>query len=65
MRERELIPKGGFSKGRNTILEEEKWTFLTQQPVPEPPRSILFELIRHIWIVASHTLGFRDDVVGQ
>jgi len=24
MREREIIPKGGFSKGRTTILEEER-----------------------------------------
>jgi len=48
MRERELILKGGFSKGATTILEEERLTPLTQQPVQEPPKSILFELIHHI-----------------
>jgi len=60
-----LIPKGGFSKGRTTILEEERRTSLTQQLVLEPPRSIMFELIRHIWIIASQTLGLRDDVAGK
>jgi len=39
MRERELILKGGFSKGGTTITEEERRTNLTQQPVLESPRS--------------------------
>jgi len=65
MRERELILKGGFSKGRTTIPEEERRISLTQHPVPEPPRSILFKLIHHLYIVASQTLGLRHDVAGQ
>ena len=38
MRERELILKGGFSKGGTTIPEEERWTNFTQQLVLESPR---------------------------
>lgn len=62
MRERELISKGCFSKGGTTIPKEERKTPLTQQPALESLRSIIFELILHIWIVARHTLGLSDDV---
>jgi len=65
MRERELIFMGYYSKGRTTISNEERQTSLTQQLVPEPPRSILFELIRHIWVIVSQTLRLRDDIVRQ
>jgi len=38
MRERELILKGGCTRGRTTIPEEEKQPKLTQQPALETPR---------------------------